>query len=568
MQGCLIRFWSVMVALLGCTATIAQDLGQVGHQSPVQFNAGLSAQFGFYHVDGIDPRRTPTFWAISGTPTATIEGVQLPFMLVVSDQHRSFQQPFNQFGLSPYYKWVKVHLGYRDVTFSKFTLAGHRALMAGLELNPGKFRFGFVYGRFRKAVEEDTLAMYDPDRYISEVPVPSYQRTGYAVKLGVGTEEQHVDLVMMRGADDEGSIHDPVHTRLTPEENLVIGMTGRIKLNEKWTWDFDMAGSAFTRDVRSNELLEDGGAVTNTLNSLFIPRTSTQGLIAVETGLALKRKRARYKLVYRRVDPDFKSMGAYYFQTDVEQLTGTAASTFFKNKLSTNLTLGWQRNNLKELRTATARRIIGNLGLNYNSGKAFGFLMNYTNFGITQNPVRPSLGDTALLQQVSQNLLLQPRLQYIVANGTHSISYTFNFFALSDRSENAFANAQLTGMHNDLAYTRGWKQYGLRIGGGIIYRSTETAIGRTDSRGAHLEAGRSWLKDNKLGTQLRTTFLANDLPGGGTGNTVQLNLDLNLRVSKRIGLTAQIIHQDNRSDDPFIPAFTEDTGIIGVDIRF
>ena len=49
---------------------------------------------------------------------------------------------------------------------------------------------------------------------------------------------------------------------------------------------------------------------------------------------------------------------------------------------------------------------------------------------------------------------------------------------------------------------------------------------------------------------------------------MQLNLDLNLRVSKRIGLTAQIIHQDNRSDDPFIPAFTEDTGIIGVDIRF
>jgi hypothetical protein len=29
-----------------------------------------------------------------------------------------------------------------------------------------------------------------------------------------------------------------------------------------------------------------------------------------------------------------------------------------------------------------------------------------------------------------------------------------------------------------------------------------------------------------------------------------------------------VSHQDNRSDDPFIPAFTEDTGIVGVDIRF
>ena len=561
-------FLAVLAAVCIGHQALAQDVGQVGQQGPVQFNAGVQARFGFYHVNGIDPRRTPYFWSLSGTPTATLQGIQLPFMVVLSDQQRSFQQPFNQFGMSPYYKWVKVHLGYRDVSFSKFTLAGHRALMAGVELNPGKFRFGFIYGRFRKAVEQDTTATYDPEKYISDVPTPSYERSGYAMKVGIGTDEQHVDLVMLRASDDPRSIRPPVGVQLKPEENLVVGVKGKLKLAKSLIWDFDMAGSAFTRDMRSDDLLEKGDPVGNVVSSLFVPRTSTQGLIAAETGLALKLKRSRYKLVYRRVDPDFKSMGAYYFQTDVEQVTGTMINSFFKSKLSTNLTLGWQHNNLKKLRNATARRIIGNLGVNYNSGKAFGLLVNYTNFGITQNPVRPSFGDTALLQQVSQNLLLQPRLNYNVKNGSHTISYTFNYFALSDRSESAFSNAQLTGMHHDLAYTRGWKQYAMRVGGGAIFRSTESAVGRTESTGAHLEAGRNWLKEGRLSTQFRGTLLINDLPGGGTGNTVQLNLDLRFSASKRIGITAQLIHQNNSSNDPVIPAFTEDTGTIGVDIRF
>ncbi|HQV37747.1 MAG: hypothetical protein IPL81_08885 [Flavobacteriales bacterium] len=568
MQGNPMRCWSFVLTFLGCAALIAQDLEQIGQQSPVQFNAGVQAQFGFYHVDGIDPRRTPYFWSISGTPTATVKGIQLPFMVVLSDQQRSFQQPFNQFGMSPYYKWVKVHLGYRDVSFSKFTLAGYRTLMAGVELNPGKFRFGFIYGRFRKAVAEDTTAMYDPAKYISDVPVAAYKRMGYAVKVGVGTEDQHVDLVLLRASDDAGSIPKPVSTNLAPAENLVVGLVGKVKLSEALRWDFDLAGSAFTRDARSDELLEDGGVITNAVNSFFVPRTSTQGLMAVETGLALKRKRARYKLVYRRVDPDYKSMGAYYFQTDVEQLTGTVTSSLFMNRLSTNLTLGWQHNNLKKLRTATARRIIGNLGLNYTSKKAFGFLVNYTNFGITQTPVRPSLNDTALLEQVSQNLLVQPRARFTVGNGGHMITYTFNYFALSDRSDNAFSNAQLTGMHNDLAYTRNWKRAQAHLGGGLIFRNTESLIGKTISKGVHLEAGRSWLKEGRLSAELRSNFLANTLPAGGDGSTWQLNLQVKMQAGRRFAFTLTLSHQDNASDDPTIPSFTEDTGLIGVDIRF
>jgi len=551
-----------------CGTARSQDIAQIGQAPVAQFNGTLQARFGLYHAQGIDPRHTPGFWSISGSPVLSVLGIQLPFMLVLSDQQRSFQQPFNQFGLSPRYKWAKLHLGYRDLTFSKFTLAGHRALMAGVELNPGKFRFGFMYGRLQKAVAEDTAAVYDPSKFISDIPIPAYGRTGYAVKLGVGTEEQYVDVVVLRARDDARSIPVPEAVQLAPAENLAVGLAGRVKLSEVLRWEFDAAGSAYTRDLRAAPLAEEDRPWARVANPVFTTRTSTQGLMAVETGLVLKWKRLRGKLTYRRVDPDYKSMGTYYFQTDVEQVTGTASGNLLKNRLSANATVGWQHNNLKRLRAATAKRIMANLGLSYTGGKAFGCVLNYSNFGIVQDPLRPVANDTARFRQVSQNLLLQPRVTYSASNGSHFATCTINFFALSDRGAEAFSRAMLTGLHTDLAYTRNWKQDQARLGGGAIFRNTESVVGRTISKGFHVEAGRSWLKEGRLGTELRGSFLANALPAGGHGSTWQLDLQGSMQATKRISFVLTLSHQDNRSNDPSVPAFTEDTGVIGADIRF
>lgn len=544
----------------------AQDIGSLGQVQPVQFNAGLQVQAGFYHVSGIDPRRSPFAWTVSGTPTLTLYGVQLPFMVMLGDQQRSFQQPFNQFGVSPSYKWAKLHLGYRDVYFSRFTLAGRRALMAGMELNPGKLRFGFVYGRFSKAVEEDTTATYNPRAFISAIPQPSYLRKGYAVKLGIGKEDQYVDLVLLRARDDPGSITRPVRTVLTPGENLVIGIAAKAKLGAKLSWELDVAGSGLTRDLRSQEDPSPPG-VAEAFRGLLSPRISTAWLTAADMSLNLKLRHARYKLNFRQVDPGFESMGAYYFQNDVRQVTGTAVTTLMKNKVSLNLTGGWQRNNIRNLGKSTAQRLIGNAGIAYTSGKAFSLLFNFSNFGITQQPVRTSVQDTALVRQVSRNILLQPRLHYARKNGSHTVSFTMNRFDLKDLRADISSRTSMGGTYVDLAYTRAWKQGGASVGAGPLYRSTRTAGGLMISTGFQVNAGRKWLKD-KLGTRLRSTFLHDALPGNATGSNWQLAIDGDYGVSKRIAITLQALHQMNRSSDAAIPGFTEDTAILGFNIRF
>ena len=122
-------------------------------QSPIKVSGGLNAYAGFYTASGIAARNQPTPFGLSGAVTVSLPGgISLPFSAVLGNQGTSFRQPFNQFGVSPTYKWATVHAGYRNVSFSPFTLAGHTFLGGGVELNPGKLRLGAVYGRFNKAI--------------------------------------------------------------------------------------------------------------------------------------------------------------------------------------------------------------------------------------------------------------------------------------------------------------------------------------------------------------------------------------------------------------------------------
>src|SRR5690606_23843773 len=140
----------------------------------------------FYNATGISARREPFTYLLSGSPTVSLYGWSIPFSFTLSQDERSFRQPFNQFGMSPTYKWITLHAGYRNVTFSPYTLAGHTILGGGFEINPGKIRAGFMYGRLNRATVIDTATQ-------SLVPY-SFSRKGFAARLGYGTAENHFDL--------------------------------------------------------------------------------------------------------------------------------------------------------------------------------------------------------------------------------------------------------------------------------------------------------------------------------------------------------------------------------------
>ena len=154
----------------------------------------------FYNASGIPERQSPLSYGINANATLTLYGISMPFSFTwYSNQKAGFRQPFNQFGISPTYKWLTVHLGYRHVSFSEFTLNGYTFLGAGVEARPGKFRLGAVYGKFNQISQYD-LAMTDI--------IPKLTRTGWATKVGYGTNDRFVDISMLRIGDNPKNFVD------------------------------------------------------------------------------------------------------------------------------------------------------------------------------------------------------------------------------------------------------------------------------------------------------------------------------------------------------------------------
>ena len=135
-----------------CSLTAySQDLSTIKNEKPFAISGRIDARTIMYSSSGIDGRRSPFTYILSGAPTLSFYGITVPITFTISEQERNFSQPFNQIGLSPTYKWLTLHGGYRNVRFSPYTLAGHTVLGGGAELRPGKWEIGFMTGRLNRS---------------------------------------------------------------------------------------------------------------------------------------------------------------------------------------------------------------------------------------------------------------------------------------------------------------------------------------------------------------------------------------------------------------------------------
>ena len=188
-----------------------QDLEQIGKGKAVRLSGMINVQGGPYIYSGAgDPRNDPFWWQLSGSPVISLYGWQIPFSFNYGSRNRSFSQPFNRYGLSPYYKWLTLHAGYRSIRMNPYVMSGAQFLGAGVEMNPKGFRFAAFYGRFSKPIAQDTNATI--------TPVPSFKRMGYGVKIGAGNRRSYVDLSMVKVHDVPGTAALQDTAAIKPQE--------------------------------------------------------------------------------------------------------------------------------------------------------------------------------------------------------------------------------------------------------------------------------------------------------------------------------------------------------------
>lgn len=522
----------------GWPLAISAQVGENIEQKPswwkrnVAVNGSLGANAMLYHAWGIPPRTQWGTWVLNGNVNIRIGKLNMPFGVIWSEQERSFQQPFNMYGISPNYKWMRWHLGYRTMSLSSFTLNGAVFFGAGVELNPKKLRFAAMYGRFNRAVQVDSLS--------GERVIPAYRRMGAAVKLGLGSTKNFVDLIYFQSEDEVNSLRvQPDRTNIRPESSKVMGLLMKFSKGV-WYFDTDAAFSIFNRDLRDTVqgFGTDVQAVRRFENWIG-PRISTQFSPAIQVATGWNFKEFQLRLQYRRVAPNYRSHGTFYFLTDVENITVSPTFLLLKKKMRLAVSGGFQRDNTSGFKAATTIRSIGALTLSYTHSASTSTEVQVNNFGTTQAPGLYPLNDSLRLFQVTRSVQITQRwgkTSKTLAKGwTASGGYqSFTDFNNSSRSflQNRILTSTLMHNHSLIAQGRQWSA-------GVMFNRVMTEIFVSNQVGPSVNG--SWtLLNKKLMTGAGVSILFNTINGEAQGLNFTLSGNGSYTLGKRQRINAQL----------------------------
>ncbi|MBI9053525.1 MAG: hypothetical protein JEY96_06885 [Bacteroidales bacterium] len=399
------------------TAFVHTLFAQENNQN-ITFNGSANLSDNFYSSSGIDPRQPGNlFTGIFRANISLFNQVDLPFEFYYSTQQTAFQQPFNQFGISPRLTdWLTLHGGYFSTRISDFTFGDLRVLGGGIELTPGDFRLKAFYGRSRQAVEPNKVS------FAPEV----YKQNVYGVSLGYGNmSKSFFNLNVFHAKDDSASIKSD-SVLVAPNENLVGSIDFGVRLGKALNVRGELGMSAFSSDMGAQEV--DDISISS---YLFTPNFSTKVDAAAKVNINIKPSKFwSVNLSSRWIGPGYRTLGYALLPNDLVEFNVAPSLRLIKNKLNIRSKVGIRYNNLQDQKLSTTSRFTGFIAANYQVNKTFGIDVNYNKNQIESGHKY----DTLRLSNVFNSFSISPRLFFQGFGGTNNLIATYSYQDVSDKN--------------------------------------------------------------------------------------------------------------------------------------
>ncbi len=373
MQYRIFRLLLIFAIVLQYEGVFSQDISTLFEQKPFTFSGSFNMNQMATYRNVSYSSENPYSIFLNGNATFTFYGISAPFNFSYSNQQTNYSHPFNfnQFGIQPSWKWIKTYIGYNTMTFSPYSLNGHQFLGGGIELTPPNIglKFSAMYGRLLKAVD------WQPDK--PSFP-PYYQRQGYATKLGYTGKAGDYEVTLFKAFDKKNSI-DPVPDSLgiAPQENMVYTVKFGKTFVEKVKLSGTYAGSALTRDTRQTENAEQ---VNSREFFLLKPNATTSYSYAVKGSADYLGTGYTIGAAYERIQPNYSTLGAYYNNSDMENIALTFSKQLLQGKLNLAGSWGKQRNNLDKSKVSESDQFLGSLNVSYAPSQRVNFSTSYSNY--------------------------------------------------------------------------------------------------------------------------------------------------------------------------------------------
>ncbi|MCK5846424.1 MAG: hypothetical protein KAG84_03225 [Bacteroidales bacterium] len=575
------RFYITLIFSLFMLQGLAMDsdtTATANKTKAIKLSGGFGAGLTLYGVTGIEPQRPPSFWELRGSININVYNqVNIPFNFNISQQNSNYTHPFNQFGISPHYKAVTLHVGYSVMNFSEYSLNGMNFMGAGIEVMPDKswVRGKILAGRFIKAVPytaSSTLFLNNP----------AYERWGYGMMVEVGKPQNNIGLIVFKAQDipsTAGSI--PTDFQLNPAENLILGITTyqRIAKNLSFKGEFDK--SAFTSNTNEKIIEASSNTYSNYMGALFQPRLSTSFSYALQASLDYSIKKIGLGIGYKRVGPDYQSMGTVFLDNNREDFLLKIKGVTARNKLTFFANAGLQRSNLDNTSLSSNNRFIGSLNLGYNFNTNLNMAFNYSNFNTSNQINQISHADSVRYVQTTHNIGYNTTYNFKTDNKTHALSFMTNYSLANTLYKTSTFNyvlpdtiIEVTGSEREtesgflninMGYNMGFIKQSAFISLSMNYSDMRNENLKSQTIGPVLTLGKNLLK-RKLRLVLSVNYLNTILDGNSSGNIINERISASYRLTKHHSFRLYVVNVNRTFTDGTRKSYSEFRG--GLQYRY
>lgn len=444
----------------------SQNLEKIGAKNAFNINGGLDYTFLMATAHNKILQRDPFNMLISGSCTFTYLDFSLPFSFSYSNKSISYTQPFNRLQFAPTYKWIKLKFGNINQQHSKYTLDGINLKGALMELSPKNWKINLVYGKVADGVIVN-------DGFSNSIPF--LERNFQAFSVSNQGLNYRIQFDVLRAKDQfKNGIQS---NYMNPEENIAWGLNYNCVINKKTNIDLLQGFSIYTE----NNLIvsENYKSVKNFISI----NNTTRFDKALQIVLNHKFKHLDLGLSYEHIDPEYKTLGTYFFQNNLRNIS--LRSNFrLKKIIQIKFSVGIQENDFKNHGNSKNYRNTGTISMNYSSNKKYFLQGSYSNFSniTNRNPIYDPnqfliMPDTLNFYQIQQNgnivfnININPNFRFSFQN-----NYTSSSQLISDKFKPTFYGStnNIRSINNLVGVSKNSKskKHGLQlnIGNNLIFR--------------------------------------------------------------------------------------------------
>lgn len=474
----------------------AQNIAEIAKSDPLIISGAVGTQNTYRYSSVGNGYGSPMSNTVYANLNISLYGFSMPFSLYYSNDNLSFNYPQISFNLTPRYKnWVG-HLGQSSMAMSTYVM-NMSFNGVGLEYDSEKIRVGAFYGRLRNAINGDPT---DPF-----ARTPQYKRMGWGFKVGYGSGDHYIDLYLLRAYDCENSIDELWRQQLSPQENIVVGLKGRVTPFKWLSFTANAATTVFNTDLRAPNV-----PVKTDFDDVFDVKYSSLMRFAGDLSANINVKGVNASISYRLVQPDYTSLGTYYMTNNYHSLGLTLGTTLF-NKVSLSGTFSGQADNLSGEQLYTTCGYVYAANASTRLGNHFTLTAGYNGYLQTQRDGARAVNDTTRVHRIMSSFSLTPSYNYETELLGHNVSLSANFTSNEDLNKFATGESDVKTRALGLSYNIDVKP--IETDFTLTYSHQESKGFKTKyiSDVASLGTSRSFLKEKNLNLSASVSLCYNEV---------------------------------------------------------